>query len=108
MDFSTRRYLPQRLLDLLAGIDAGGVEVAEVVDVGRDVEAVDVLGGAVKERQARVATGDHQRDVKLPRDRIDDAGERVLFQPNLNVSVDVVPQRFAVEPCGLFERALDA
>ena len=46
-----RRHLSQSLLDLLTGIDAGRVEVAEVIDVGRNIEGVDVLGRAVQERK---------------------------------------------------------
>ena len=39
---------------------------------------------------------------------IDDAGERVLLQPDLDVGVGVGPERFAIEPGGVFERLLDA
>src|SRR3984885_532708 len=55
VDFRVRRHLLQRLLDLLAGIDAGGIEVTEVIDVGRHIQRVDVLGRTVQEGKARVA-----------------------------------------------------
>src|SRR5207244_12189805 len=53
-DIGVRREFAQRLLDLLPGVDAGGIEVAEMVDVSRNVKLVDVLGRAVQEGQARV------------------------------------------------------
>jgi hypothetical protein len=40
------------LPDLLTGIDAGRIEAAEVIDVGRNVEFVDGLGRAVEKREA--------------------------------------------------------
>jgi hypothetical protein len=44
-----RRHLHQRLLDLLTGVYAGGIVVAKVIDVGRNIERVDVLGRVVQE-----------------------------------------------------------
>src|SRR6185437_10327544 len=40
----------------LTGIDAGRIEVAEVIDVGRNVERVDIVGRAVEERERDIAT----------------------------------------------------
>ncbi len=65
MDLGFRRQRPQRLLDFLAGIDAGGVEVAKVVEINRAMQPADVLCRAMKKRQARVAASDHQGNVKL-------------------------------------------
>ena len=62
----------------------------------------------MQERQAGVAARHHQRHVVRGGDRIDDAGERVLLQPDLDVGVGVGPERLAVEPGGLLERLLDA
>src|SRR5262245_40029874 len=41
MNLGGRRQLTQRLFDLLAGIDAGGIEVAQVIDISWDIEAAD-------------------------------------------------------------------
>src|SRR5262249_17959955 len=49
-DVGVRRELAQRLLDLLTGIDAGWIKVAAMVDEGRNVEGVDVLGRVVQKR----------------------------------------------------------
>src|SRR5258708_37680988 len=49
------------LLDLLPGVDAGGVIVAEMVDVDWAGKIVDVFGGTVQERQARIPARHHQR-----------------------------------------------
>ena len=48
-DLGIRRQFAQRLLDLLAGIDAGRIEVTEMIDVGRHVRVIDCFGGAVQE-----------------------------------------------------------
>ena len=55
--------LAQRFLDLLTGIDARGIEVPQVIDVGRNVESVDVLGRAEEERERGIAARHHQRHV---------------------------------------------
>ena len=41
-------------------------------------------------------------------DRVDDAREGVLLQPDLDVGVGVIPQRLAIEPRGLLQRGFDA
>src|SRR5215468_8861430 len=49
IDLGIRCQLVQRLLDLLASIDTGGIEVAQMIDVRRYLQIVDVLGRAVQE-----------------------------------------------------------
>jgi hypothetical protein len=49
VDLRSKRHLDQGLFDFLAGIDAGGVKVPEVIDPGRDVQALNEIGCAVKE-----------------------------------------------------------
>src|SRR5258705_159681 len=63
-DVRVRCQLLQRLLDLLPGIDTGWIEVAEMVDEGRNGESVDVLGGSVEEREAGIAARHHERHVE--------------------------------------------
>src|SRR5262249_19854532 len=58
-----RRKFAQRLFDLLTGINAGGIEISEMVDVSRNVEIVDGLGRAVQERETCIAARYHQRHV---------------------------------------------
>src|SRR5207302_4950572 len=41
-------------------------------------------------------------------DRVDDAAQRVLFQPDLDIRLDVGPERLAVKMRGLPQRLLDA
>src|SRR5262249_38296933 len=55
INFGAGRELAQRLFDVLAGIDAAWIEIAEAIDVSRNVEIVDVFGRAVQERRALAA-----------------------------------------------------
>src|SRR5262249_54273032 len=50
LNIGVRREFPQGLLDLVAGVYPGRSEVAGVIDVGRDLQAVDVFGRAMQER----------------------------------------------------------
>ena len=108
MDFRLGRHVAQRLLNRARGVLARRVVVAAMVDVGRHVEAGDVFGGLVQEAQRGIAPRHHERHVELRSDRIDDAAQRVLFEPDFDVGVGVAPQRFAIEPRRVFERFLDA
>src|SRR5262245_3039151 len=80
IDVGGGRKLAQRLLDLLASIDAGRVEVAKVVDVGRDNEFVDGFGRAVEQREAGIAARHHQRDIIHGCHGIENTGQRILFR----------------------------
>src|SRR3954452_12431099 len=51
VDDRAGRKITQALLDLLASIDAGRIEVAKVVDEDRHGQRADVLGGGVQERE---------------------------------------------------------
>ena len=86
-----RRHLLQGLLDLLAGIDARRVVVAEVVDVGGPLQRPDLIGCAVQKGQARVAAGHHQRYIVSAGDGEHDAGQSVLLEPYLDIGVCIGP-----------------
>src|SRR5215831_11910120 len=62
----------------------------------------------ISEGLRRETARDHKRHIVKRRDRIDDAGERVLLGPDLDVIVSREPQVLAVELSGSFERRLNA
>jgi len=79
VNFGVGRHLSQRFLDFLTSIDAGRVEVTEVIKVNRYAEVADSVGSAIEKAQARVAPANHQRDVELRGDRVHDPAKGILF-----------------------------
>jgi hypothetical protein len=108
MDLGIGREFTQRLLDLLAGTDTARVMVAQVINEGRFIDGGYIRTGAVQKREGREAARDHQWHVVFRGDRRDDTGERVLLEPQLDIDVDVGPDRAAIESRGFLEGVDDA
>jgi hypothetical protein len=79
-----------------------------MINVGRDVEVVNGFGCAVQKREAGITACHHRRHIVHTGDGQHDAGERIVFQPDLDVGVGIRPKAFAVEGRGISERLLDA
>lgn len=83
--------LPKISLDLVGGIPAARIEIAQMVDNGRTSDLIDGLASRMKKRQARISSGDHKRHVVFVRHVVDDACERIFFQPYFDVTFGAGP-----------------
>src|ERR1700730_1359377 len=108
MDIGVRCELPQRLLNLMIGVDARRVEVAKMIDVDRSIFELHIFGGLTQKRQARVALRHHERHVILGCYWRNHARERVFFKPNFDVAIGAGPQGLSIKPGGFPKRLLDA
>ena len=96
LDVDLGRELAQGMLDLVGGIPAARVVIAEVQDHHRLGELAHVARRLVEVGEAGVAAADHQRDVVARGHRHQDAGQRVLLEPDLGIQIQVRPDGPAI------------
>src|SRR5659263_561266 len=78
-------------------VPAARVEVAEVVNNGRLSRSFDRLGGRIGEGFGAVPLRRHKHNVITLRYGVQDAGERVLFNPYFDVNGEPLPNGPPVE-----------
>src|SRR5215471_15979818 len=86
-----RRVPPKLLLSVARGVLAGGVVIAEVVDVGRPAGRLDHLGNLVQIGNRGIAPRDAERHVVGIRLLPQHGGERVLLAEDEDSTLGVVP-----------------
>src|SRR5262249_33491652 len=91
VDGGARRIPPQLLLGVARGVLAGGIVIAEVIDVGRLAGARDRLGNLIQVGYRAIAAGDAERHVVRIRLLPQHGSERVLLAEDEDLTLRVIP-----------------